>query len=287
MQQQHARHVGRRTLVGMGWWWRSPRLKFFIQSWDACLLLHLASTSRVSRPPSSLAPLVCLRPSAKNEEQRRNYCSHTVIRSMENAKARGNDHTKASRKRSRDEEDATAKQGDDNPAVKPKNETTVVSTNTAADPQLRAAKKETPSVTSTILTDNRTDTVYIGGLPHHYCTEPVIQKIFAPHGTIARINVITPRSGDSHNKCFAFCQFATVEQASKAIAAVNGRLLGGRKLVVRPAHQNKQQAALTSLLLSSTSTAASTSPRRQQQQLDSRIEAIQKKLRQKEKNLER
>jgi len=149
-------------------------------------------------------------------------------------------------------------------------------TATASSPHPPASRSSTSDNTST------SDTIYVGGLPNHYCTETVIEKIFAPHGTIQRINVVTRESSSSSSSgggSFAFCQFATAHEATRAISAVNGRLLGGRRLWVRPAHSKPGGESPSR---TAGAAPAHHSPKRQKQQIESRIEAIQKKLKQKQ-----
>jgi RNA recognition motif-containing protein len=136
--------------------------------------------------------------------------------------------------------------------------------------------------------------IYIGNIPVCYGTETIIEKLMSPYGTIVRCNVIrtpstktsssnhnstastnrgpfnantTNRTRNSNNKyhndnknnnnnyfCYAFCQFTTIEEASQAIATVNGRMFRGQRLNVRFATSitgNYGQSTNTSLSNSS------------------------------------
>jgi RNA recognition motif-containing protein len=123
----------------------------------------------------------------------------------------------------------------------------------------------TPTLTTTPYSST---TDYMSGMPIRYCTESVIEKIMSPYGKIIRCTVHTQLS----NKLFAFCDFAEPKQAIDAIRAVHGRLLGGQPLVVRPAFKENTTKTVKS------STIHDSNPKRQRQQLDSKIDAIKRKL---------
>ena len=112
-------------------------------------------------------------------------------------------------------------------------------------------------------------TVYLTGMPIRYCTETVIEKMMSRYGTIARCTVHTQQS----NKAFAFCEFTESSSATEAIRALNGRKLGGQHLLVRPAF--KENSSVPSSVASNDNLS---NPKRQRQQLDSKIEAIKRKL---------
>jgi RNA recognition motif-containing protein len=151
-----------------------------------------------------------------------------------------------------------------------------------ADREQRLQKLELPSSSDVATVSNlvqsaptSTTTVYMSGMPIRYCTESVIEKIMSPYGKIIRCTVHTQPS----NKLFAFCDFAEPKQAIDAIRAVNGRLLGGQPLVVRPAFkENTTKTAVTHAWMVKSSTIHDSNPKRQRQQLDSKIDAIKRKL---------
>jgi RNA recognition motif-containing protein len=115
-------------------------------------------------------------------------------------------------------------------------------------------------------------TVYVTGMPIRYCTECVIEKMMSRYGTIVRCTVHTQQS----NKVFAFCEFIESTSATEAIRALNGRILGGHQLLVRPAFKENNTNVPSSSLLASNGNA--TNLKRQRQQVDSKIEAIKRKL---------
>ena len=89
------------------------------------------------------------------------------------------------------------------------------------------------------------------------------------YGLIVRCSVHTQQSC----KVFAFCEFSESSSATEAIRALNGRKLGGHILMVRPAF--RENSAVSSSVASNDH---SSNPKRKRQQLDSKIDAIKRKL---------
>lgn len=75
--------------------------------------------------------------------------------------------------------------------------------------------------------------IYVGGLPYS-ATEQELSSLFAAHGSVESARVITDKfTGQSRG--FGFVEMSTGEEASKAIAALNGTQMGGRTLTVNEA----------------------------------------------------
>ena len=75
--------------------------------------------------------------------------------------------------------------------------------------------------------------IYVGGLPYS-ATDQQLQELFAPYGTVASAKVITDKfTGQSRG--FGFVEMSSPEEASKAIAALNGTQMDGRTLTVNEA----------------------------------------------------
>ena len=75
--------------------------------------------------------------------------------------------------------------------------------------------------------------LYVGGLPYSV-TEGQLQEIFASHGTVETVKVITDKfTGQSRG--FGFVEMSSGGEAQKAIQALNGTQLEGRTLVVNEA----------------------------------------------------
>lgn len=75
--------------------------------------------------------------------------------------------------------------------------------------------------------------IYVGGLPYS-TSETQLQDLFAQHGTVESVKVITDRyTGQSRG--FGFVEMASSEEANTAITALNGTQLEGRTLTVNEA----------------------------------------------------
>jgi len=75
--------------------------------------------------------------------------------------------------------------------------------------------------------------IYVGGLPYA-ATEPQLNDLFAPHGTVESARVIMDKfTGQSRG--FGFVEMATAQEAQAAISALNGTQMDGRTLTVNEA----------------------------------------------------
>jgi cold-inducible RNA-binding protein len=75
--------------------------------------------------------------------------------------------------------------------------------------------------------------LYVGNLPHS-TTDSELRNLFAAHGTVENVNIITDRD-TGRARGFAFVEMPNSGEAEKAIAALNGTELGGRTLNVNEA----------------------------------------------------
>jgi cold-inducible RNA-binding protein len=66
-----------------------------------------------------------------------------------------------------------------------------------------------------------------------------LQQLFAAHGTVVSAQVIVDRE-TGRSKGFGFVEMATAEEASAAIAALNGKENEGRALTVNEARPKSQ-----------------------------------------------
>lgn len=81
--------------------------------------------------------------------------------------------------------------------------------------------------------------LYVGNLPYQI-TEDALKDLFAKAGTVESATVITDKvSGRS--KGFGFVEFASEEEAQKAIEMFNEQDLEGRKMVVNEARPMKNR----------------------------------------------
>jgi len=78
-----------------------------------------------------------------------------------------------------------------------------------------------------------TKKVYIGNMSYD-TTEDALRELFAAHGEVTSVNVITDRQ-TGRPRGFAFVEMATDEAAEAAITALNGQMVDGRSLKVAEA----------------------------------------------------
>ena len=82
---------------------------------------------------------------------------------------------------------------------------------------------------------DRTQRIYISNLPWQTTNVDLIE-LFSPFGAVFWARVILDEDGRSRG--FGFCQLRSREEALKAIQALNGAELNGRKLIVNEAKQS-------------------------------------------------
>ncbi len=75
--------------------------------------------------------------------------------------------------------------------------------------------------------------LYVGNLGYNV-TSSELQQLFAAHGTVQSAQVVEDRDA-GRSKGFGFVEMSSDEEASKAIAALNGKVLGERALTVNEA----------------------------------------------------
>lgn len=71
-------------------------------------------------------------------------------------------------------------------------------------------------------------------------TESELQALFEPFGEVTRVQVMTDRD-TGRARGFAFVEMANDEDAAKAIAALNGKEVGGRTLNVNEARPKPER----------------------------------------------
>jgi RNA recognition motif-containing protein len=75
--------------------------------------------------------------------------------------------------------------------------------------------------------------IFVGNLSFG-ATEESVRELFETHGVVQRVNIVTDRdSGQARG--FGFVEMTDDNEGEKAIAALNGRELGGRALNVNEA----------------------------------------------------
>ena len=75
--------------------------------------------------------------------------------------------------------------------------------------------------------------IFVGNLDFA-ATEASIRSLFEPYGNVERVSLITDRN-TGQPRGFAFVEMTDASEADKAIAALNGKQLGGRTLNINEA----------------------------------------------------
>lgn len=81
--------------------------------------------------------------------------------------------------------------------------------------------------------------IFVGNLSFG-ATEDELRHMFEVHGTVERVSIITDRD-TGRSRGFAFVEMPNDEEASRAIAALNGSSLGGRTLNVNEARPREER----------------------------------------------
>ena len=81
--------------------------------------------------------------------------------------------------------------------------------------------------------------LFVGNLSFN-TTENDLQDAFAAHGTVTEANLMMDRM-TNRPRGFAFITMSTPEEAQKAIAALNGKEMGGRAITVNVARPREER----------------------------------------------
>ena len=79
--------------------------------------------------------------------------------------------------------------------------------------------------------------LYVGNLPFTV-TEDQLRELFAPHGTVEKISLISDRD-TGRPRGFAFVEMANAD-AARAMQTLNGKDFGGRALKVNEAQERER-----------------------------------------------
>ena len=81
--------------------------------------------------------------------------------------------------------------------------------------------------------------IYVGNLPYAVDRDE-LRDIFAAYGEVAAARVVSDRE-TGRSKGFGFVEMPNDEEAKKAIEALNGNEIGGRKAVVNEARPREER----------------------------------------------
>ena len=79
--------------------------------------------------------------------------------------------------------------------------------------------------------------IYVGNIPFN-CTEEELEELFATHGAVESVKIITDRE-TGRSRGFAFVEFEEESAAEQARQALDGADMGGRPLRVNEAHERQ------------------------------------------------
>ncbi|NLT67309.1 MAG: RNA-binding protein [Acidobacteria bacterium] len=81
--------------------------------------------------------------------------------------------------------------------------------------------------------------IFIGNLSFQV-SESELRSAFEQYGQVLSVNMVTDRE-TGRARGFAFLEMANADEADRAIAEMNGKLLEGRKLTVNEARPKKDR----------------------------------------------
>src|SRR5689334_18521942 len=81
--------------------------------------------------------------------------------------------------------------------------------------------------------------IFVGNLSYG-ATEEDVRNLFEQYGTVERASIVTDRE-TGQPRGFGFVEMTNREEAERAIAAINGRELGGRALNVNEARPRPER----------------------------------------------
>jgi cold-inducible RNA-binding protein len=82
--------------------------------------------------------------------------------------------------------------------------------------------------------------LFVGNIPHS-TSEAELRALFEPHGKVDQVSVVTDRD-TGRSRGFAFVEMTDSAEAEKAIAALNGKELGGRALNINEARPKTERS---------------------------------------------
>ncbi len=81
--------------------------------------------------------------------------------------------------------------------------------------------------------------IYVGNLPYS-TTRDELRDLFAAFGEVSAARVVTDRES-GRSKGFGFVEMPNEAEANAAVAEMNGKEIGGRKVVVNEARPREER----------------------------------------------
>jgi len=83
--------------------------------------------------------------------------------------------------------------------------------------------------------------IFVGNLNFN-TSEDDLRQLFAAYGQVDRVSIMTDRH-TGRSRGFGFVEMSSSEEGEKAIAALNGSQLGGRKLNINEARPKTERGS--------------------------------------------
>ena len=81
--------------------------------------------------------------------------------------------------------------------------------------------------------------IYVGNFPYEM-SEQEIQETFSAHGQVEEVAIVRDRD-TGRSRGFAFVEMPASDEAQAAIAALNGKEMGGRSITVNEARPRAER----------------------------------------------
>lgn len=82
--------------------------------------------------------------------------------------------------------------------------------------------------------------LFVGSLPYSV-DDAELESLFSEFGNVASAKIILDRDHNNRSKGFGFVEFESDDDAKAAIAALDGKDVGGRKIVVNEAKPQEKR----------------------------------------------
>jgi RNA recognition motif-containing protein len=89
--------------------------------------------------------------------------------------------------------------------------------------------------------DDMAKRLFVGNLAYSV-TDTQLQELFERHGVVESVKVISDKT-TGRSRGYGFVEMSSEDEARRAIEALNGTQLEGRKLIVNEAHPQERRAA--------------------------------------------
>jgi len=82
--------------------------------------------------------------------------------------------------------------------------------------------------------------LFVGSLPYSV-DDDELKELFSEFGEVTYAKVILDRDNNNRSKGFGFVEYGTDEEAKAAVAALDGKEINGRKIIVNEARPQEKR----------------------------------------------